>query len=156
MCTSSNIGKEWIVWFGICGQHKFHLSKFSVAIDRGVSWWHGECTFCQRLGQRSKQVQHNKDRCECGTSGGPDLSQVKQHFGSRQFHISEGVEISDCGWMDVNSNTRYLQRQDFRSHDKMGQMNWCGWGLRWKIIILNWTEWAKCKTVMTCHWTLTI
>ena len=75
MCTGSNIGKEWLVWFGICGWHIFHLSKFTFSIDRGVRWWHYESTACQRLGQRAKHAQCDKDRCECGTHGGPDFSQ---------------------------------------------------------------------------------
>lgn len=44
MCTGSNIGKEWIVYFGICGQHMFHLSEFTVIIDIGVRRWHVEST----------------------------------------------------------------------------------------------------------------
>jgi len=50
MCNGCNIGKEWIVWFGICGQHILHLSIiFTVAIDRAVMWCHGEHKACQRL-----------------------------------------------------------------------------------------------------------
>ena len=37
MCNSSNIGKKWIVWLGICGRHMLHLTAFTVAIDRGAS-----------------------------------------------------------------------------------------------------------------------